>query len=470
MTLRVYNTLSRSKEDFVPRAPGRVQMYVCGPTVYASAHIGHAMSYLIFDAIKRYFEYSGYQVEHVENFTDVDDKIIARANQLGVDPQKLAKQFEEEYLGDMDALNIKRPTLYAKATAEIPNMIKVIEGLVEKGAAYPVEGDVYFRVTYDKDYGKLSHRSLEDMMAGGRVEVDPRKEHPMDFALWKSAKPGEPSWESPWGQGRPGWHIECSTIIMHHLGNQIDIHGGGQDLIFPHHENETAQAEAFSGLVPFVKYWMHNGLLELGGEKMAKSVGNLITIREILDKYDADALRLLVLSSHYRSPLTYNEDSLDSAAKGLSRLKGAVLEDVAAVAGTKGAEVTPESLREAAAGIKTRFIEAMDDDFNTPQAVAQLFDLAREINRAKEQGVQAETVAEATATLVELGDVLGLQLAKKEARASSDAAPFVELLIKVRQDLRAAKQYALADGIRAELGRLGVVLEDRPTGTTWRFE
>ncbi|MCL5961837.1 MAG: cysteine--tRNA ligase [Chloroflexi bacterium] len=471
MALRVYNTLTRSKEEFVPRVPGKVSMYVCGPTVYASAHIGHAMSYLVFDVIRRYLEYSGYEVDHVENFTDIDDKIIARAQQLGETASELAMRYEGEYLEDMDALGIRRPNVYAHATVEIPRMIQVIEGLIDKGYAYVLEGDVYFRVTRDEDYGKLSRRSLEDMMAGGRVEIDPRKEHPMDFALWKSAKPGEPSWESPWGPGRPGWHIECSTIIMHHLGDQIDIHGGGQDLIFPHHENEIAQAESFSEKKPFVKYWLHNGLLELGGEKMAKSVGNLITIKEIVEHFDPDALRLLVLSSHYRSPLTYTEESLDSAARGLMRLKTPILEGLPTVPEAKGGvDLATAPLESAVDRIRSRFVEAMDDDFNTPQALAQLFELTREINRAKEQGALPEAILDARETLLELGGILGLQLAKPVPQARADIAPFVELLISVRQDLRVAKQWALADRIRDELSRLGVALEDRPAGTGWRFD
>ncbi|MCL5256539.1 MAG: cysteine--tRNA ligase, partial [Chloroflexi bacterium] len=319
--MRVYNTLSREKEDFVPLEDKRVRMYVCGPTVYSSAHIGHAMSYILFDAIRRYLEYRGYDVRHVQNFTDVDDKIINRANKEGIPPTELAERYIREFLAESQELNLLPAHVYPRASQEIGPIIGIIKTLIEQGHAYVVDGDVYFRVTSKEDYGKLSHRTLEEMQAGERVEIDVRKEHPMDFALWKSAKPGEPAWDSPWGPGRPGWHIECSAMSHRYLGPQIDIHGGGQDLIFPHHENEIAQSECCTGKKPFVRYWMHNGLLQVGGEKMAKSVGNLITIRQLLDEYDSDALRLFVLSSYYRRPLTYTADSLPAASKAIERLR-----------------------------------------------------------------------------------------------------------------------------------------------------
>jgi cysteinyl-tRNA synthetase len=318
--MRIYNTLSGRKEEFAPGGDP-IKMYVCGVTPYSECHIGHAMSYIIFDVIKRYLEFRGYRVRYVQNFTDVDDKIIARASQSGLSTQELAQKFIAQYFSDMDALNVKRADVYPRATEEIPEIIKVIAGLIEGGHAYSAGGDVYFRVSSFPQYGKLSHRSLSVMMTGDSCEEKSEKEHTIDFTLWKAAKPGEPQWESPWGPGRPGWHIECSAMSLEHLGETLDIHGGGQDLVFPHHENEIAQSEAFTGVSPFARYWMHNGLMQLGEEKMSKSLGNLITVKEALERYSADAIRLFVLSSHYRSPLTYTEDGLEAAERGVKRLR-----------------------------------------------------------------------------------------------------------------------------------------------------
>jgi len=452
--MKVYSTLSARKEEFVPYGD-EVKMYVCGVNPYADAHIGHAMSYTVFDVVRRYLEFRGYKVRHVENVTDVEDNIIATANRLGITVKELTEKYTARYLEDMDALNILRAHVYPRATQEIPKIIEVVSGLVEKGFAYAAGGDVYFRVTRMSDYGKLSHRTLDSMMAGARIEPGAGKEHPMDFVLWKAAKPGEPSWDSPWGKGRPGWHIECTAMSMRYLGEQLDIHGGGQDLIFPHHENEIAQSECFSGKKPFVKYWMHNGLLQLGAEKMSKSLGNLVAIREALAKYSADGIRIFILSSHYRSPLTYSEEALEAAERGAQRLRQVAR--IAAGAGKKPAGID-------AAGYRQRFIEAMDDDFNAPQALSLLFDLAREINRARDEG---EDVAPARQAFVELASVLGLPLKAPEG-AAGESAPFIELLIATRSNLRAAKQYQLADDIRKRLLDLGVVLEDGPQGTTWK--
>ncbi|TAK35699.1 MAG: cysteine--tRNA ligase [Chloroflexota bacterium] len=450
--MRITNTLTGQKEDFAPRGDV-VRMYVCGVTPYDESHIGHAMSYVIFDTIRRYLEYRDYRVNYVQNFTDVDDKIIARANKLGVSATELADRFIAEYYRDMDALNIRRADVYPRVTEEIPGIIEVVEGLVQRGHAYLVHGDVYFRVASDPDYGKLSHRSLESLLAGARVEVGELKENPMDFALWKSAKPGEPAWDSPWGPGRPGWHIECSAMCIRHLGESIDIHGGGQDLIFPHHENEVAQSESYTGVVPFARYWLHNGLLRLGEEKMSKSLGNLVTIKEVLAKHTADALRLFILSSHYRSPLTYTAEGLEAMQRGSDRL------------GQAARAASPESAEKLnAEEYRRRFITAMDDDFNTPQAMGTLFDLARDINRAREEGV---SVQEAQSTLRELAGVLGLTLAEAEAEEIT-AAPFIDLLIQIRAELRASKQWSLSDKIRMQLQELGIVLEDKPQGTTWK--
>jgi len=469
--MKVYNTLSGRKEDFVP-AGDPVKMYVCGVTPYSECHIGHAMSYIIFDVIRRYLEFHGYRVKYAQNFTDIDDKIIARANEQGISTTELAERFIEQYYRDMDALNIRRADEYPRATDEIDKITKVINGLIEKGYAYEAEGSVYFRVARFEGYGKLSHRSLDDMTA---FEVGVGKEHPGDFTLWKAAKPGEPWWDTTWGRGRPGWHIECSAMSLKYLGETLDIHGGGQDLIFPHHENEIAQAEAFTGVAPFVKYWLHNGLLQLGEEKMSKSLGNLITVKEALERCSADAIRLFVLSSHYRSPLTYTEEGLTAAERAAERLRLAAHHRD----GDGPAPIEIEHYRQ-------RFIDAMDDDFNTAQAIAALFDLAREINRLGEEG---HSTAEARKTLVELAGVLGLTLEEEEIHL--DARPFfemaaaysigidqedtqayhyIDLLIEKRAELRRVKEWALADKIRAGLAELGVILKDTPEGTDWRYK
>jgi cysteinyl-tRNA synthetase len=357
----------------------------------------------------------------------------------------------------MDALNIGQADIYPRATEEIPKIIEVIQGLIDKGYAYSSGGSVYFRVRNVADYGKLAHRSLESMMAEPRIEVGEEKEHPMDFALWKASKPGEPSWESPWGQGRPGWHIECSAMSLKYLGDTLGIHGGGQDLVFPHHENEIAQSESFTGTKPFVKYWLHNGLLQLGEDKMSKSLGNLITVKEALEKYSTDAIRIFILNSHYRSPLTYSEEGLEAAERGADRLRQ--------VAQGEGGETKVEE-RLDVEPYRKRFIEAMDDDFNTAQAIATLFDLTRDINRADEAGL--ETV-EGREVLSELANILGLTLELPE-QPPLDAEPFIKLLISTRNQLREAEQWQLADEIRAKLGELGIALEDTPKGTVWKYQ
>ncbi len=450
--MKVFNTLSGTKEEFFSQGK-EVTMYVCGVTVYDHCHIGHAMSYIVFDVVRRYLEFKGYKVKHIQNFTDIDDKIINRAQEVGISSSELAEKYIAEYFEDMDALNIQRAHVYPRATKEIPKMIEIIDGLIKKGHAYVSRGSVYFRVKSFPDYGKLSHQSLDDMLARASAEGG-EKEFPLDFALWKAAKPGEPWWASPWGEGRPGWHIECSAMALKYLGGSIDIHGGGQDLIFPHHENEIAQSESFTGTVPFVRYWLHNGLLQFGEEKMSKSLGNLITVKDALKSYSPDALRLFVLSSHYRSPLTYTEEALRAADAGVERLRQAVRREEEGIA--KG-ELDAEPFRR-------RFIDCMDDDFNTAQAVAVLFELAREINKARAEGVG---VARAQETLAELAGVLGLTL-QEPKKPALDAAPLVELLIEVRNELRQAKAWGLADRIRARLLELGVVLEDTAKGTIWR--
>lgn len=464
MALKITNTLTGRKEAFEPLEPGRVRMYVCGPTVYSEAHIGHAMSAIIFDVIRRYLEYAGHEVTFVQNFTDVDDKIIQRAATLGISPEELAERLIRDWLSETAALNIKPATIYPRATHEIEVIQEIIQGLINSGHAYTAEGDVFYRVLSFPGYGKLSKRQIDEMLAGARVEIDPRKEHPMDFVLWKAAKPGEPAWESPWGPGRPGWHIECSAMIIHHLGRAIDIHGGGADLIFPHHENEIAQSEAYLAQSPWVRYWVHNGLLQLGDEKMSKSLGNLISIRELLERGGGEIFRFLVLSSHYRSPLTFSGESFEAARRGLARLQGAVR---GLQPQSVPAQPPEHPLAKTAENARQEFHRAMDDDFNAPVALAQIFDLAREVNRVEAAGTAAEAVAYAQSMLKELAGVLGLTLQEPEP-ADEAIDPFVQLLIEVRCDLRDRKQWDLADQIRARLIELGITLEDSAQGTTWR--
>jgi cysteinyl-tRNA synthetase len=463
MTLKLHNTLSGRLEEVTPSDGKAVRMYVCGPNLYAPCHVGHAMSYINFDVLRRYMEYRGLEVKHVQNFTDIEDNILRRAQETGVTIDELAEEHIRRFYDDMASLNVQRAHEYPRATHEIPKIIEIVSGLIEKGYAYEVEGDVYYRVRKKPDYGKLSGQDMEAMQAGARVEPGENKEDPADFALWKAAKPGEPSWDSPWGPGRPGWHIECSAMSLRYLGEQIDIHGGGQDLIFPHHENEIAQSEAFTGVEPFTRVWVHHGLLRLPGstEKMTRHLGNLVPIDEVIAQYGVDALRLFVLTSHYRKPLAYTDDALAAAARGAERLRVAARATADHSAG--GDAVDPAPYRE-------RFIEAMDDDLNAAKALAAMFDLAHEINRARDpsagSGQARRPIAEAQAMLLELADVLGLTLTEPEADMS--AAPFIELLSAVRNDLRAAKQFELADRVRSGLEELGIALEDTPEGTVWR--
>ncbi|HZB94766.1 MAG TPA: cysteine--tRNA ligase [Herpetosiphonaceae bacterium] len=463
MTLEIYNTLSRRKEPFETLEPGIVRMYVCGPTVYDKAHIGHGMSAVVFDVIRRYLEYRGYKVRHVQNYTDVDDKIINRANAEGRDPQALAEQYIAEFNEHLQALNILPATVYPRATDTMPAIIELIGTLIDRGAAYEAGGDVYFRVRSFKGYGKLSGRRIDDMRVGARIAPDERKEDPLDFALWKAAKPGEPAWPSPWSPGRPGWHIECSAMNLKELGPQIDIHGGGNDLIFPHHENEIAQSESATG-ERFARFWIHNGMLQLRGEKMSKSLGNLVTIEEFLQEHEPDVLRLLVLSSSYRAPLTFDDEVVEDMHRKLDRLRSGLRP----ATGSDGQR--NQAIEEAATAARMDFEAAMDDDFNTAGGLAALFELVRAINTARDAGTAGASFEAAQATLRELAGVLGLTLEEPAAMGGAEATPFIELLVRTRAQLRAAKQWALADQLRKELGELGVILEDSPTGTTWRWE
>ena len=452
--MKIYSTLSRQKEEFQPQGD-EVTIYSCGVTPYAESHLGHAMNAVIFDTVRRYLIFRGYKVKFVQNITDVEDKIIDRANKLGIPPRELAEKFAAHYFEDMAALNVMKPDIIPYATEEIPKMLEVIQGLVDKGHAYAAKGSVYFRVRSMPDYGKLSKRTLDSMMAGARIEPGEEKEHPMDFALWKAAKPGEPAWDSPWGKGRPGWHIECSAMSLKYLGETIDIHCGGQDLIFPHHENEIAQSECFTGKKPFARIWMHNGLFQLGDEKMSKSIGNIVEIKQVLEKHSADGFRVFVLGSHYRNPLTFSNAAIEAAEHGLERLIQAYNNE--STTHNAAEQIDVRTARQ-------KFTEVMDDDFNTPQALAILFDLAREINHASEKG--ADT-ADARHTLKELAGVLGLTL-QAVAKPFTDAAPFIELLIKTRKQLRDIKQFKLADEIRNTLLETGVILEDTAQGTVWK--
>ena len=466
MTLRVYNTLTREKSDFIPLEEGKVRMYVCGPTVYDSAHVGHAMSALVFDVIRRYLTYKGYDVHYVMNFTDVDDKIIDRANRMGVEPITLAEKYISEYEQNLADLNILPATENPRATEDMDQIIDMVARLLENDKAYEVDGDVYFRVEADKDYGKLSGRKLEDMNAGSRIRVDDRKENPMDFAIWKAAKPGEPAWDSPWGLGRPGWHIECSAMNLSHLGPQIDIHGGGNDLIFPHHENEIAQTEAVTGK-PFARYWMHNGMVQLKGEKMSKSLGNLVSISDFLAEHPADVMRLMVLSSNYRSPLTFTDEVVEANERALERLLSALRP---AMPGAFGADESAlANLSKQTETTKAGFMDAMDEDFNTAGALGQLFDLVRAINQARAENATDEQLKPAQAALKDLSSILGLML-ESQAQATTGVDAFIDLLVDLRQQLRKNKNFDLADQVRKKVAELGVVIEDSAQGSTWHWE
>ena len=469
MSIQIYNTLSRTKEAFEPYQENEVKMYVCGPTVYDSAHIGHATSYLVFDMVRRYLAHRGYQVKFVQNFTDVDDKIINRATQTGEAWDSITSRYIDNFLQDMEDLNILRADVYPCASQEISGILEMIEGLIDKGYAYSSQGDVYFRVRQYSDYGKLSNRQLDEQQAGERVRESERqrKEHALDFALWKAAKPHEqPVWESPWGAGRPGWHIECSAMNLHHLGEQIDIHGGGADLIFPHHENEIAQSESYTGQVPFAKYWMHNGLLQVSGEKMSKSLKNFFTIQDFLKHHSANTLRFFVLSNHYRRPATYTDESFKGAERAIKRFQTALQP---AKPNAKE-HASHDSLGTLAEQTARKFHAAMDDDFNSALALGALFELARAINRARDQQISGPSFVQAQTTLRQLLTVLGFRLEAKENHAeAASAAPFIELLIDIRNTLRQQREWTVADEIRDRLGELCVTLEDTSEGSVWKM-
>jgi len=480
MSISIYNTLTRKKEPFVPAEPGKVRMYVCGPTVYDSCHIGHARSVVVFDVITRYLRRRGFEVIYVRNFTDIDDKIIRRAAELKVDPKDLAERYIREFHRDMDALKVERATLEPKATEHIPQIVQIIERLMEKGYAYQANGDVFFSVTAFPGYGKLSGRKLEDMEAGARVEVDERKRDPFDFVLWKASKPGEPAWESPWGPGRPGWHIECSAMSAAYLGETFDIHGGGKDLIFPHHENEIAQSEAAFGR-PFVTYWVHNGFININHEKMSKSLGNFLLIRDLLETYPPEAIRLFLLSSHYRSPIDFTPGQMEEALSGLDKLYALLQRAQAAL--------KPDTMKGEAmfsGAYWDRFCNAMDNDFNTAQGIGVLFDAARSANRLMDETSDPgrddfqRHIGGTVSQIRGMGDVLGLFTESAESYFESrqvqlqkekpvDTAA-VEALVAERAAARRAKDWARADAIRRHLEEMNVILEDRPEKTIWKLK
>lgn len=466
--MKIYNTMSKRKEDFMPLEEGKVKMYVCGPTVYNYIHIGNARPMIVFDTVRRYFEYKGYDVNFVSNFTDVDDKIIKKANEEGVTADEISKRYIEECKKDMEGMNIEPATKNPLATEEIGGMIEMISTLIDKGYAYEKNGTVYFRTRKFKDYGKLSHKNLDDLQSGGRallVTGEDEKEDSLDFVLWKPKKEGEPAWQSPWGEGRPGWHIECSEMSKKYLGEQIDIHAGGEDLIFPHHENEIAQSEAANGK-EFAKYWMHNGFLNIDNRKMSKSLGNFFTVREISEKYDLQVLRFFMLSAHYRSPLNFSADLMESARSGLNRIVTAA-ENLKFLIGSAGSTAMTEEEQEKfakSAEYVESFEKAMDDDFNTADAIAAVFELVKYINTTAGGDSSREYLESLLKRLVSLTDVLGIIVEKEEEILDAD----IEALIAERQAARKERNFARADQIRDELLAKGIILEDTREGVKWK--
>jgi cysteinyl-tRNA synthetase len=473
MATRVFNTLTRGKESLIPLHAGEMRIYVCGVTVYDLCHIGHGRSGIVFDVMRRYLKHRGHTVKFVKNFTDIDDKIIRKANLEGVSAQEISERYIQEYRTDMASLGILPADIEPKATDHVGPMIALIERLIARGVAYAIEGDVYFEARRFPGYGKLSGKNLDELRAGARVEVDERKRDPVDFALWKATKPGEPSWKSPWGQGRPGWHIECSAMAMQYLGETLDVHGGGEDLIFPHHENEIAQSEAATGK-PFARCWLHNGFVNLAAEKMSKSLGNTLTIKDLVRRHDPEALRLYLLGTHYRHPVEFADERIGEAGRALARLRSLKEEaDRLASRGTP-APGPDGGLFDELAAHRARFEAAMDDDFNTPQALGVLFDLARLLHGAREQVAQGTSGAGAfllgVGELVMLARSLGLlEAARREVAVDPQRKARIESLVYLRQEARRQRDFAEADRLREELARLGVILEDTRDGTTWKL-
>jgi len=466
--MKIYNTMTREKQEFIPITPGEVKMYSCGPTVYDYFHIGNARPFIIFDTMRRYLEYTGYKVTFVQNFTDIDDKMINRANKEGITVKELGERFIVEYFKDAEALGIRKATIHPKATENIDAIIEVVKTLEEKGYAYNVNGNVYFRTKKFEDYGKLSHQPLEELEAGARIDIADEKEDPMDFALWKAQKPGEPAWESPWGMGRPGWHIECSAMVNKFLGASIDIHSGGKDLIFPHHENEVAQSECANGC-NFANYWMHNGYININNQKMSKSLGNFFTIRDITEKYKPEVVRFFMLSAHYRSPVNFSDDLMQQAQSAMERVYTCIesLNFLLKSALEREANKEEKELLDALTKAKKRFCDAMDDDLNTADAISAIFDIVSATNKTvSKDGDNSKSVLEQTlATIHEIGDVLGLFEVKEETKGDAE----IEALIEKRNEARKNKDWAEADRIRDELKARNIILKDTPAGVQWSY-
>lgn len=464
--IKVYNTLNKKKEEFIPLTPGEVKMYVCGPTVYNFFHIGNGRTFIVFDTIRRYFEYRGFKVDFVQNFTDIDDKMIKKANEEGTTVKKIGDTYIKEYYQDADALNIERATVNPRATEFIGEIIKFVKGLVDKGYAYEVDGDVYFSTKKFEGYGKLSGQNIEDLQSGARISVDERKKDPMDFAIWKAQKPGEPAWNSPWGMGRPGWHIECSCMAKKLLGETIDIHAGGSDLKFPHHENEIAQSEALTG-EPFARYWLHSAFVNVNNEKMSKSLNNFFTAREILERYDADVIRFLMLSAHYRQQLNFSEDLLESAKASVERIYNAIgnLENLIDEVSREEMNEEEKAYLELLNKYKEKYIEKMDDDFNTADAITAIFDLIKDTNTNITIDSSKELAQKALELIRELGAPLGMFQKSTKGNLEEE----IEALIAKRQQARKDRDFALADKIRDELKDRGIVLEDTPQGVRWKM-
>lgn len=473
--IKIYNTLSQKKEDLFPSDGKTIRMYVCGPTVYSSAHIGHARAAITFDVIQRFLKRVGYKVDYARNFTDIDDKIINKSKETGIPPEEVARIYTEEYKTDMASLGVEVPTYEPKVTEHVPEIIELIKTIIDKGYAYQSDGDVFFSIMKFRGYGKLSRRSPDEMLGGIRIDINERKDNPLDFALWKGVKPGEPWWEGPWGKGRPGWHIECSAMSMKYLGNSFDIHGGGKDLIFPHHENEIAQSEAATG-EEFVKYWVHNGLIQINREKMSKSLGNIINIKDALSRWSEEAIRIFFLSHHYQNPADFSEKAMDESEIALERLYITLKR-----ADGLRKEVTKDDmeLRGILGGFKTKWVEAMSDDFNTADALGNLFDLARAVNRSIDSSGWTGTLGEALQGIRDFGGVMGiLKLApddylrrEKWSKKSLEVTEYeVQRLIEDRAAARKEKNWKLADEIRVYLDSKGITLEDTPKGTVWKVK
>jgi len=465
MSLKIYNTMTRKKEEFQPVEDNKVKMYVCGVTVYDDIHMGHARSIIVFDMISRYLRYKGYDVTLVTNFTDVDDKIIKRANELGIHPLELSARYIERYFEDIDALGVRRADYYPKASECINDIIDMIQKIIEKGYAYVANGSVYFSVDKVEDYGRLTGQKLEDMMSGIRVEPDEAKRNPMDFALWKAAKPGEISWNSPWGKGRPGWHIECSAMCLKYLGDYIDIHGGGNDLIFPHHENEILQSEAATGK-KLAKYWIHNGMLQVQEEKMSKSLKNFFTVREVLRRFSKEEIRFFILNTHYRGPLNYSDTALEEASASLKRLHNTYCE----LQSLAGKSKEGDDARELARRLLEDFERFMDDDFNTRGAISALFEVVREINKLiAEDKLGREGAMNLLEAMDKINEVLGIFPSGKPRQEKRGSEEFIDLLLEIREELRKKKLFDLADKIRDSLAQLGVRVEDTAEGARWKW-